>query len=65
VRCALAARIGELAQTAQRLLEVAHWMRTVSVSLAHASGGDGGESVPHPKSFDTDLSALQQQAASP
>ena len=37
VRCALAARIGELAQTAQRLLEVAHWMRTVS--LSHAPGG--------------------------
>ena len=41
VRCALAARIGELAQSAQRLLEVAHWMRTVSlsVSLSLAAGG--------------------------
>ncbi len=38
-------------------------MRTVS--LSHAAGGDGAESLPHPKSFDTDLSALQQQAASP
>ena len=40
-------------------------MRTVSlsVSLSLAAGGEGAESLPHPKSFDTDLSALQQQVS--
>ena len=36
-------------------------MRTVSLSNSHAAGGDGAEGGVHPKSFDTDLSALQQQ----
>ena len=72
VRCALAAEVARLAETSQRFLDVAQWMRVVTLrrqvsggggggSGATASGGGGGgESVTMLQSYDLELSSLQE-----
>lgn len=74
VRCAVAAAIAQLAETSQRFLEVAQWMRVVSLrreasgarAAAAAAAASGGRerkdsSAATLQSFDSELTDLQEQ----
>ena len=56
VRCALASHLGKLASTCQRFVEVSQWMRTASMH-------DGTDPAAALHSFDSELSALQEQVS--
>ena len=73
VRCALATHIGSLAETAGRFLEIAQWMRTLTLrrdsnsgfnsgSLASLAGGVEAIEL-RVKSYDAELATLQEQVS--
>ena len=66
VRCALASHIGSLAETAGNFLEIAQWMRTLTLRRDSTTGsvtnlGGCVEAIElRVKSYDTELATLQE-----